>query len=202
MGGDRLDGRHGKATGAVARQAEALGPGGLNRDPVDLDAEHPCEVRPDLVTAGGQVGPFGEDGEVTAGRGQSALGQHPDDVLEQREAPRPRPSRVRGREVLPEVAEPASAEQGVGERMADHVAVGVPGQSGLPFERHPAKEQRPAGVPGVQVDPQTDAYVAHRVLRGEASTPCRASRIASARARSSGDVTFRLSGSPARATTR
>ena len=68
-------------------------------------------------------------------------------------------------EVLAEVAQGGGAEQGVDDRVRQHVGVGVALEPELGLERDAADHQRPAGDEAVRVVAEARANAAHAGLR-------------------------------------
>ena len=64
---------------------------------------------------------------------------------------------VAGREERADVAEPCGAEDRVGERVSDHVAVGVPGEAFGMLEANAGEHERDALRERVRVDADADA---------------------------------------------
>ena len=100
---------------------------------------------------------------------------------------------VVGGEERPDVGEPRGAEQGVGERVGDHVAVGVAREPARVVDRDPAEDERHAGVERVRVDPEADAKVAHASEASACGSDARSSRPSAA----SGGVRCRRPHGPA-----
>ena len=72
------------------------------------------------------------------------------------------PALVAGREQRADVAETGRAEQGVDERMRDHVAVRVAGEAARMLDRDAAEDERHAVLQSMRVDAEPDAQVRHR----------------------------------------
>ena len=64
---------------------------------------------------------------------------------------------VARREESPDIGETGGTEQRVGERVCDHVAVGVPGEAPWMVDRDTAEDERDAVRERVGVDTQPDA---------------------------------------------
>ena len=76
------------------------------------------------------------------------------------------PARVAGGEERADVAEPGRAEHGVGERVRDHVAVGVAGEAARMLDRDAAEHERNAVLERMRVDADADAELRHRAPPG------------------------------------
>ena len=81
-----------------------------------------------------------------------------------------------------EVAQRQGAEQGLGDRVRQHVAIRVPGEPAVEVYRNPAQHERPTSLERVEIESEADA--GHRV------------HARRARRRSSGVVIFTFSASP------
>ena len=69
--------------------------------------------------------------------------------------------RIGGREERADVLEPGGSEQRVGQRMREHVAVGVAGQPARMFDLDAAEHQRHAVLERVRVEAGADAVLRH-----------------------------------------
>ena len=139
---------------APAREAEEVGRRRPHADPVGAHPErrrepiaHRGSVRRDARLLADQHA-VGVD-ELVAGLPHLPVG-----LAEQLQRVRSAVALVVGREERPDVREPRCAEQGVGERVGDHVAVGVPGEPARMVDRDPAEHERHARLEGVRVDPR------------------------------------------------
>ena len=78
-------------------------------------------------------------------------------------------------EVLADVAQPGGAEQRVGDRVGEHVGVGVAGQAALVRDLDAAEHERPALLEAVRVDPDAGPHPTGSIRR------CRRSKTAISR---------------------
>ena len=85
-------------------------------------------------------------------------------------------------------AESEGAEQGVADRVQQHVGIGVAEQAEMPRDMHPADDQGPLGNQAVDIETVADAH--------QASSTRPAASSARARARSAGVVSLILNGLP------
>jgi hypothetical protein len=136
---------------------------------------------------GASRGRLGDDGEIGVGDSQALRGQPGDDVAQQRAAVGAGPARIGVREHAADVAEAGRAEQGVAQRVQRDVAVRVRDHAVVVRDAHAADDHPLTGPEGVHVESMPNAH--HRSSRRR--------NTASASARSSGPVTFRLAVRPA-----
>src|SRR5262249_15270231 len=106
-----------------------------------------------------------------------------------------RPTLIGVRKVLADVAQAGGAEQGIGDRVRDHVGVAVAGETALVGKLASAEDQSPRPVVREPVDVEALAHTHERHRRSSATR-------SRAQSRSSGTVNLRLSGSPGTTTTR
>lgn len=96
------------------------------------------------------------------------------------------PGRIGVGEVAADVAQRAGAEQGIADRMQQHVAVGVGDEAAVEGNGDAADPQVVALAEAVDVEAVADSHHAVSFLSAEGSGASWAARIASASARSSG----------------
>ena len=75
--------------------------------------------------------------------------------------------------MLSQVPETTRPQQRVGDRMTDHVAIRMTGQSGLAVESDAAEVERSVRRSGVQVDAEADADLTHPGLGPDGPRPSR-----------------------------
>ena len=150
------------------QRAQALGPGGLDRDG---RAQHAAESRRHGGGVRRQARGVGHHGAVGVDTDVTLLAGHAHHLGEQVHAVRPRPDRVGVGEVAAEVAQADGTEHGVGQGVAHRVGVAVARPArGRPRSRTPPSTRRTVGVlgEGVDVDALSDAH-AHPPRSGESS---------------------------------
>ena len=69
--------------------------------------------------------------------------------------------RIVGRKERADVLEPGGTEQRVGERVREHISVGVAGKPARVLDRHAAEHERHAVLERVRVEAGTDAVLRH-----------------------------------------
>ena len=72
----------------------------------------------------------------------TCVGDQRHDATQELEPADPLERRVRVGEMLSDVAEGRRAQQGIGDRVADRIAVGMPGKAGLAVEPDAAEPER------------------------------------------------------------
>jgi len=138
---------------------------GLHVDHPGFDAEDGRDPVTDRGQAGREARPAGHDRAVEA-RHDEAGGRDPSDDLAEQVRAGDAPGRLRsGREDPPEVAQAGRAEQGVRDRVEDHVAVGVTAEARRSIDHEPAEGQPRARPEGVTVGPVSDPDLRHSRTR-------------------------------------
>ena len=121
---------------------ESFGPGGLHRDRADRKTERPGEGRAHLGSPRRDRGPFADHREV-AGRGREPrVRDEGERACEEVEPGDPLEGGIRFGEVLPDITERGRSQQGVGQRVAHRVAVGMAREAVDTLEPDAAEHQR------------------------------------------------------------
>ena len=115
-----------------------------------------------------------DHGAVDVDHAQPALGEHRDDLFEQRDRVGAAPALVGVGEVVPDVAETRSAQQGVDHRVGQHVGVRVAVEPALERDLDPSEDQPAPLGEAVRVvseaDPHTVAPIGSRRRRRPSNT--------------------------------
>ncbi len=90
-----------------------------------------------------------------------ALSQHGENVRQKFEPADPSVGRIGVGEVLPEIAECSRSQQGVAQRVADDITVGMAEKAGLPLEEDAAEIQGTPLRMRVHVQTDSDPYIGH-----------------------------------------
>ncbi len=107
------------------------------------------------------LGPLADQDAVRVHEVEAA---HPDDLVAPLEKPDRgdvQPLRIGGREELADVALAGRAEDGVDQRVGDHVAVRVTGEPRLTGEVDAGEDERDPVLEPVRVDAEPDPQLAH-----------------------------------------
>ncbi len=137
-----------------------------NRHAICAHGQRARESRAHLVAPGGDARFLADQhavrvDELEAGRLHSRVG-----IRQQSERVGATVGVVVGREERADVPEPGGSQQGVGERMRDHVTVGVADEPARMVEGDAAEHKRHSLPEGVCIDSDPDAVIRHSHLHG------------------------------------
>lgn len=154
-----LDRGHGVRCSPLPRadSSEPLVGRRLDGDLIDGDPEGIGDVRPHPVGVRRDLRGFEDDGRIDVHDRPSVLRQEIADVPEEDEAGDSAVARVGVREVSADIPERRGAEKGVGDRMEEHIRVGVPVETGRMRDGDPAEDEGAALLQGMNVIAETDA---------------------------------------------
>ena len=150
-----------RETLAAARETEAIGRRRTNVDLLSIHAQrsgqpfaHQVPVRSDARALADQDAVRVDELEAGLANLAICVGEKPERV-------RAAIALVSGRKESPDVGKSCGAEERVGQRMRDHVAVRVADQALRVVERHAAEDERNAVAERVGVDAEPDPRLAH-----------------------------------------
>ena len=143
---------------------------GLDVDPLRRQVQQPRHI----FSYGGLVrtyaGLLGNDSQVHIGEAQPLPVEQAQNLVQQYRRGNIVKGGVRIGEVFAYVAQAGAAEQGVHQRMQQHIAVGVRHDFHIAFQQHAAQAQRPSRPVAVHIVAETDAgkRLRHGIFRQEA----------------------------------
>lgn len=147
-------------------EAEPIGRRSANRDPLGVDADGTGKSPPHLVSVRRDRRLLADEDAVGVRElvpgARNLVVRAAKEVDGRRAAPR----RIARREERSDVAEARRPEEGVDERVGEHVAVGVPGEPAGMLDADAAENERHAVGESVRVEAEADPVVAQPLIRG------------------------------------